>query len=370
MNNINEEKNISAEVSAEETESAVMMRRKIKQGCSRAGAVILWQQLLASVLLIIINTAISVKLTAEIMAENPKITQEGLTLALTQAISEAVDPVVLNAVLMVIANIFAIVMVFSGRKLFKLKDTLGKSKLPISGTVLAALSIIGIQGASIFIQSFVMSITGFSGMNEAVMSSLSFTDDLVTNIILFLYMVVLGPVLEELMFRSGALNFLSPVSRAFGLFASSLLFGLMHMNFNQIFNGFLLGLILGYIALKSGSVRPAIICHMAANLNAFIASFVFEYKLIDVLGEEKAVMGEMIMFGIEMVIGIAALVILLRKYGKVNDNDAITGFIYNAEPSERKELTVNTLLKTPTFWVSAVLSIYVAVSLVTQITQL
>ena len=205
-------------------------------------------------------------------------------------------------------------------------------------------------------------------MSETTSSALSFTDNIVTNIVLLLYVVVAAPILEEIMFRGLAMNLLAPVNRTFALIASSLLFGLMHANFNQIFNGFLLGMLLGYIALKSGSIISSMICHVAANANAMLLSYIFEHKLADTIGE-KAYTYEFIAFAAELVIGGVALFFMLKKYGKVNQSDIITtSYTYEFEQAEEKKLSWNALLKSPTFWVSAVICLGSACLMLTQVT--
>lgn len=379
MSEINEHNNIRPEDAVpqyvwgkneqpEDGESPVMIRRKIKNGYNWAGSVILWQQLFAFIIMMIISGVMSAKLTAQLIAENPNMDMNQLTQTVTQQIMQSDSMVVVNAVTMVAANIIALAIVCAGKKQFKLKSTLGKSSLASSSVAIAVIGGLGIQGISILIQTLVTSLTGLSGVGDELNASLGFTDSFAINIVLFLYMVIAGPILEELLFRGAALNLLAPVDRKFALIASSLLFGLMHCNFNQIFNGILLGLILGYLALKSGSIIPSIICHMVLNLNAFTIGFIFENKLAQTIGMEAAATGELITFGVEAVIGIICLVNLLKKHGRINDSDIVTAdYSYVLENSEAKKLTWKTLLKSPTFWASLVLCIGTAISLVTTV---
>lgn len=352
----------------DEGESAVMLRRKIKKGYNWAGSLILWQQGIAFVIIMIISSVMSASMVPQIIAEHPDYNTQQLTEALTQQLMSGEEMVYINAVTMIAANIISLIIICIGKKQFRLKNTLGKIEAPASSVALAAVGILGVQGASILIQNLVMSLTGYSGINESVTSAMSFSDDMAMNIILFIYMVIAAPMLEELMFRGAVMNLLAPVNRTFALIASAMFFGLMHCNFNQMFNGFLLGLVFGYIALKSGSVIPAVICHMTANLNAFTLGYIFEYKLADSIGAEAAGQGELITFAVEMVIGIIVLILLWKKHGKVTNSDIIvTDYSYAMEDVEEKKLTWQALLKCPTFWVSAVLCIWTACTLVTAL---
>lgn len=355
----------------EESESPVMLRRKIKKGYGKAAMLIIWQQLFAIIIMVIISSVMSVKLTGAIMAENPEMSPQELTQAVTDGYTEFIsgeNAIFVNAGTMIVANLLSLVIVCAGKKQFKLKRTIGKIDMPASTVVLACIGILGIQGVSIYIQNFVMSITGYTGLNESTASAMTYTDNIAANIVLFFYLVIAAPVIEELMFRGTAMNLLAPVNRKFALFASALLFGLMHSNFNQIFNGFLLGLLLGYIALKSGSVVTSILCHMTANLNAALVSFIFEYKLAPSIGSDAAATGEMIVFAVEAVVGIIALVVLLKKNGKLTDSDIIVPeYSYIFEDGDAKKLTWLTLIKCPSFWVAAAYCIFSAVILVSAV---
>lgn len=356
---------------AEESESPVMLRRKIKKGYGKAAMLIIWQQLFAIIIMVIISSVVSVKLTGTIMAENPKMNPEELTQAVADGCAEFIsgaNSIFINAGTMIVANLLSLVIVCAGKKQFKLKRTLGKIDMPASSVVLACIGILGIQGVSIYVQNLVMSLTGYSGLNEATASAMTYTDNIAANIVLFFYLVIAAPVIEELMFRGTAMNLLAPVSRKFALFASALLFGLMHSNFNQIFNGFLLGLLLGYIALKSGSVITSVLCHMTANLNAALVSFIFEYKLAPSIGRDAAANGEMIVFAVEAILGVIALIMLLKKQGRLTDSDIIVPeYSYIFDDGDAKKLTWLTLIKCPSFWIAAAYCIFSAVLLVSAI---
>ncbi|MBQ5333298.1 MAG: CPBP family intramembrane metalloprotease [Oscillospiraceae bacterium] len=352
----------------EEGESPVMIRRRIKNGYNWAGSIILWQQLFAFIIMMIITGIMSAKLTTQLLSENPTMDMNQLTQTVTQQIMQGDSMVLINAVTMVAANIIALAIVCTGKKQFKLKSALGKSSLSVSSVLIAIIGAFGIQAASVLIQTLFTYITGISGVGDSLNNSLGFTDSFVLNIVLFVYMVIAGPILEELLFRGATLNLLAPVNRKFALFASSLLFGLMHCNFNQIFNGFLLGLILGYIALKSGSIIPSIIMHMMLNLNVFIIGYIFEHKLAETIGIEAAAQGELITFGVEAVIGIITLVIVLKRHGRITESDIIIPeYSYVLKDQEEKKLTWQSFIKSPSVIISIILCVITACTLVTVV---
>ena len=84
---------------------------------------------------------------------------------------------------------------------------------------------------------------------------------------LALAVFALAPAIcEELAFRGFILTGMSTGRRyALGIVASSLLFGLMHMIPQQVFNAALLGLVLGLLAVRSGSLLPGVVFHAIYN---------------------------------------------------------------------------------------------------------
>ena len=94
------------------------------------------------------------------------------------------------------------------------------------------------------------------------------------NIVIALLLVaVVGPVAEEIFFRGFVLTGLL---RRFGvaraLLLSSLLFGAFHIDPGAILLTFMLGLVLGWVYLKTGSIWPAIFAHSLHNAVAVLAT--------------------------------------------------------------------------------------------------
>lgn len=83
---------------------------------------------------------------------------------------------------------------------------------------------------------------------------------------LLLYSVILAPICEELMCRGVTM---SSAKRALPFWAANILqafiFGLLHMNWLQGTYAFCLGLVLGYICEKSGTIYCSILLHMLFN---------------------------------------------------------------------------------------------------------
>ena len=72
-------------------------------------------------------------------------------------------------------------------------------------------------------------------------------------------------IVEEFAFRGIVLGSLRRYGDGFALICSSVCFGFMHGNFEQIPFAFIVGLILGYIVIQSGSLRIAMVVHFINN---------------------------------------------------------------------------------------------------------
>jgi membrane protease YdiL (CAAX protease family) len=75
-----------------------------------------------------------------------------------------------------------------------------------------------------------------------------------------------GPFVEEIVFRGVMLHSYQRTGRIIGsITLSSLLFGMMHLNFNQFFYGFFLGIMLSLLVEATGSVLTSFIAHATFN---------------------------------------------------------------------------------------------------------
>lgn len=107
---------------------------------------------------------------------------------------------------------------------------------------------------------WVLNLIGFSAM-EAIESASVQIDSLS----MFLYVGVLAPIAEEILFRGLVLRSLAPYGKRFAIFGSAFLFGIFHGNLVQSPFAFAVGLVLGYTALEY-SITWAMVLHMFNNL--------------------------------------------------------------------------------------------------------
>ena len=92
--------------------------------------------------------------------------------------------------------------------------------------------------------------------------------------IFFLSVVLVGPILEELVFRGAIVSYLLAHStRVSALLFSSFLFGMIHFSLDQIILASIAGIFLGYAYMKSKNIIVPIFFHVLNNGIYFFLKF-------------------------------------------------------------------------------------------------
>ncbi|MGN0552432.1 MAG: lysostaphin resistance A-like protein [Oscillospiraceae bacterium] len=95
-------------------------------------------------------------------------------------------------------------------------------------------------------------------------------------ILMYFYACLIGPVLEELLYRGVILQGMRKYNERFAIVLSSLIFGLMHQNYQQFILAFMLGLVLAAADLKSGSIIPSIVMHIIVNTSGVLTQLAMQ----------------------------------------------------------------------------------------------
>lgn len=80
-----------------------------------------------------------------------------------------------------------------------------------------------------------------------------------------IFVVILGPVLEELAFRKLLIDSVGQYSKKYSIILSGVMFGLFHTNLYQFFYAALIGFVFAYIYTITGRIRYTIILHSTVN---------------------------------------------------------------------------------------------------------
>lgn len=142
--------------------------------------------------------------------------------------------------------------------------------------------------------------------------------DMGNNLISFLYIVILGPVVEELLMRGLVLH---QMKRAMPFVAANivqaLLFAIIHGNLIQGLYAFVLGLLFGYVYRKFNTIWSTILFHVIFNLSGFLLDII----ALDTVFTSTIVM--LIIVAITLIIGIILTKILLSGGKKIESMDGI-----------------------------------------------
>ena len=109
-----------------------------------------------------------------------------------------------------------------------------------------------------------------------------------------LFVVILAPVLEEIVFRGMICRRLLALGEGFTVVFSGVFFAMLHGNLYQLFYSFLLGCMFGFIYVKTGKIIYSIIYHVFINfmgtvVTLLINKYVRIEEILELLTDENTV---------------------------------------------------------------------------------
>ena len=133
-------------------------------------------------------------------------------------------------------------------------------------SILAVISmVIGLQ--FLITAGFVIATELFPKVIEDYMQLMTDSGLVDNQLIMIVYAILIGPVLEELCIRGVTFGFLekSNIKPFFIILISGILFGVMHLNLVQGIYASVLGFFLGYMRYKYRSIKITIVMHILFN---------------------------------------------------------------------------------------------------------
>ncbi len=118
------------------------------------------------------------------------------------------------------------------------------------------------------------------------------------------YVVLIGPIMEEIVFRKYLLNKLRWFGDLPAILISGVAFGLFHMNLNQFLYATTLGFVFAYVALRTNTIRYNIILHIMINSIGILAAQI-------ALGGNAGILG---VFFLWIIFSIVMGIVLFAKY--------------------------------------------------------
>lgn len=218
------------------------------------------------------------------------------------------------------------------------------------GTVMKLMVLcLGLQLAAGIIAMIFQLIFSIFGL-ESDTANLNATPSFLANALMYFYACLLGPVLEELLYRGVLLQSMRKYNERFAIFLSAAVFGLMHQNYQQFILGFLIGIPLAAITVKYGSIIPAVFTHIVVNITGVLSLCLLQYYVPDALNDLTAAVdfgttGNLVIMCIgfsRIAIAVAGLVIgiiALVKGGNMS------------RPTPAGKSRSNVFFSTPLWWV-------------------
>ncbi len=204
----------------------------------------------------------------------------------------------------------------------------------------------------------------------------------VTKVIpMWLGIVVIGCLpgfIEELLYRGIVYHAFRKRSILTGVIVSALVFGLMHMNFNQIMYAVYLGIIFALVVEATGSLASSMILHMLFNawntayvyilpkLYEFLGQYSAEYadvsmdELMNTTVSKQAILSSLLMMTPTAFIGLILTILLLRQIAKINGREFTWSYILGnrEEVSQTSPINVPLILGCTFCIVIAITNLY------------
>ena len=161
-----------------------------------------------------------------------------------------------------------------------------------------------------------------------------------------IFMVVLFPILEELLFRKIICDRLLPLGEGYAIFVSATVFGLIHGNFYQFPYAFLLGALFALIYVKTGKLIYTTVYHIIINFfGAVLTPWIIGQ--VDLEGIFKLLESETLEMTPEIYTSLAETMFWLLIYDAITLIPAIAGIILLVKARKKQALKLESGILMP-----------------------
>ncbi|KXZ40270.1 hypothetical protein SAMN05661008_00176 [Alkalithermobacter thermoalcaliphilus JW-YL-7 = DSM 7308] len=169
----------------------------------------------------------------------------------------------------------------------------------------------------------------------------------------FLVLLALTPgICEEVLFRGFFIRMNEERGFEFSVIYSSFLFALFHFNIFNFMGPFIIGIIYGYLTIKTNSIYPAIIGH---SINNFIATtLLYVFSTNDPGVENVSLSAHQVLFQILFWLGVALISFIIIKF--------LFNIVQNNMENEDKKYEKSNILEYVPILICIIMYIYVAYS--------
>ncbi len=169
---------------------------------------------------------------------------------------------------------------------------------------------LGVSVVGLAASSLLSSLLGALGFTPH--TSISIPQNPPTLALTALQLCIIAPVVEEFVFRGMIFQSMRRFGDSFALMISAILFALFHGNLVQAPNAFIMGLLIGYLVLYSGSLWTGVLIHAVNNLFNLLLNL-----LLSSLPEQLQPLFLLIVLVLYLTAGIGALLVLVHQYPNI-----------------------------------------------------
>lgn len=235
-------------------------KKRLKQDVSRCSWILILLLILANVLAFVITFSLSFSVIFQDGGQSLAEAADLNAVASAFGMSPALFDFVISYLPTLIAEILAVVMLrrWAGFRLNETRLVSSRTNRPVKMTVLSAFSCWGGAAVASVVVGLLLQLLQLLGWNMSVpdITVPAPAADPVGFGLTVAYVCVAGPVLEEIIFRGLILNGLKKYSEAAGILISTILFVMFHGNLVQTVTPLLLGLLFGFVTVRTASLKP------------------------------------------------------------------------------------------------------------------
>lgn len=134
---------------------------------------------------------------------------------------------------------------------------------------------------------------------------------------------VVPALCEEYLFRGAVLTGLMPYGRTTAIIASSVLFGLMHQNPMQLLYTTLMGVVIGYVYVKTKSIWACVLIHFTNNFITVLEEYLPVFTNISWISDVLDIL--------VVIVGAISLLLIIIKRDKIRSVEETGSFGVTAE---------------------------------------
>ncbi|GAA0180188.1 hypothetical protein SH2C18_29270 [Clostridium sediminicola] len=230
-----------------------VIKKLMKKDFNKLGLALVMNELVLNVVvfIIIIGTMIIQ------MINNPNMGEDQFM--------QILDNASFNGIMSIIASFIAFIpiLIYRRKKFLQYDLVVENKKFTIKIVIIGFIILFSMNATlGVFVEGLEFLLNGVGLTARGALEDLEILNQ--PSIVMVLSTCIVGPIFEEFVYRGVVLRTLEKYGRWFAILVSSILFGLMHGNFYQIFMAVGIGIILGYLTTEY-SIKIAIILHICNN---------------------------------------------------------------------------------------------------------